>query len=289
MTTTQRRLARGSFAGLLMLLAQLLFAAPPPLVVFEPNPTDGVSSFYTNGNPVAVKLSDSVSFVLALDLCDIGSKQYVRLWALVRNNSEQTFDLKPQQQFSVKALGDDFSITCNMQPQPSSLLLGRLESEMHWSQAAAMLSGVVSTIAANIDPPSNTSGGFSVVGPDLTQSSGKFQINDAGTKLEARVGGIATRTAGEVHSLGAIYESARTAVSSGILRRNTLAPGLAANGYIYFDFESVAPPIDAPKQRGWAGQVRVESAMASRQTYVVSIAIPGQPPQSVSFWPVEGE
>lgn len=289
MTTAQRRLSSGSLAGLLMLLAQLVFASPVPPVVFEPNPADGVSGFYTNGNPVAVKLSDSVSFVLSLDLCSIGAREYVRLWALVRNDAVQTFDLKPQQQFSVKALDEGFEVTCIMQPQPSSLLLGRLESEMHWRQAASMLSGVVSSLGVILSPTENTSGGFSVSGPQQSSTTGEFHLNDGASRTEARMDRIANRTASDIRALGAIYESAKSSVSSGILRRNTLAPGLAANGYVYFDFNSVARPVAAPKRKGWAGQVRVEPAMAARQTFVVSIAIPGLAPQTVSFWAVPAE
>lgn len=253
-----------------------------PPTIFVPSAGAATQTFYVNGQPLAIILSDSLSLMLSMDIDHVAGKDFLRVWAFVQNNSDATIELIPQSQFALKALSIDFELIRLARPQVPTTVLQRLEDERASRQSLAMLGGVIASLGAALSTSNTTGEARTRAFPSGQTYETRFEIQDAKDKLDSKLGHIDSNTRQTIDQIQRLYEGAKVAVSSEMLRRNTLPPHLSANGYLYFDIES-AEVIEAP-------DVRNRKFERPRdQTYVLFVRIPSFPEQRVSFWPSEGE
>lgn len=272
-------LLMATFAGMPQVTAAARLSPP---TVFVPAGKDSIQSFYVNGQPIAISLADSLGLMLALDVDEIAGKDFVRLWAFVQNNSGQTVELIPQSQFVLKALNLDFSLVRTARAQTPTAVLQQIEDEKTTRQSLALLSGAVASLGAALSARNSTGTARTVFAPGHGSATTTLELNDAAEKLNARLGQVGSNTLEAVDRLQRLYEGAKAAVSSEMLRRNTLPPGLSANGCLFFDLET-ATVVEAPAVRNRKFE------RPRDQTYVLFVRIPGFSERQISFWPSEGE
>ncbi len=275
-----------------VLLASLSLALLPTLgyasqqvrsdgsIVYEPLVSDRVSRFYTNGRPAAVVLNDSLDAVMSLDAVNVASDTYIRVWCYVRNKSTKTLELMPQDQLSLESYGEGDRLVHLLPPDAPSLVLLRIDVQKEAAQANAFLGGLVSSIGAAVSAAARPHTTTTEITGDIHATMITREDN---RDLEAKQNAIQARTEALQASLENLYENLKTSVSSECLRRNTLPPGLSANGYIYFPFGS--PTIQY--LRG-ARKVTVRPSPSDLR-YRVRMSIPGLAPCVVQFTPVAGE
>jgi hypothetical protein len=244
-------------------------------VVFEPEAQENVRRFYVDGQPTAVVLADSLPLVLEIQPELIDQKHYIRVWAYVLNQSGSAFELVPQSQMSVSVLGEGASVVRTLQPQTPSTMLKTIDDEKHHRMTDAFLAGVAGGIASALsthDTQVTLAGG------------GEATVHDAQDKLAARLDRNVDRTAGAMGSLERLYASMKSTASASLLRRNTLDPGMAANGCVYFDYGAVESGHGLT-----ADPARTPDAPLHERGYSVSLVTGVAPPMQVRFVPAAGE
>ena len=256
----------GVWAPALLLLFAAGCASTVPLTVYQPRDTASVQSFFRNGAAIGAIYGDSV-FALAqvesVDLVNYG-EAYVRLWLLVENHSSMPMLVEPLKCASLNiestgiaaahrhaSSGNPVTLT----PASPTKILAMISNA---KATSAILSGIGAALEAAAAQPTKA-----VTTHSNNYTSETTTLNDKGEKER----GILDRRATQRASTSDWYDSFKSSVNQGILRRNTLFPGEGVNGYIYF--RAISQPA------------------SSHRRYIVTLAMP-EGEKIATFDPIEG-
>jgi len=186
--------------------------APKPPLIFIPKKQEQLTYFYRNGIPITAANLDSCLVMFQLDpSVKIGSQQYVRMWLLFKNTASTSYLLDALK--SCKLICKEWDIT----PEPPYIINRRVDDEKAKAIISQMIGASLQAMAA--EPTSATS------------STGEILvINDRSEKI----GSIYDRAKIDITNTAFLFETFKTSVNSGILRKNTVFPGESINGYVYF-------------------------------------------------------
>ena len=206
---------------LYLLFAFALFgcATSKPPAIFVPQDSREAAYYYRNGVPIVATTVDSffVSFVVEPSVV-LGSKRYVRVWVLFKNDSRSGVLLDPLKFFRLTPVEGKHSLA-GATPESPSEILARISIEAAINIMMQSIGGAMKALSTQ---PTT-----------IRSSSGeRYQFNDRQEKIDN-----ANEKAGAaIANTAILYQNFASSVSSGILRRNTLFPNESVNGYIYFPF-----------------------------------------------------
>jgi hypothetical protein len=219
-----------------------------PPVVQLPEAAPGVRSIFSNGQPIALVEAPEARLLLALDPTRLGTRQYARLWLLYQNTSRDTLLFDPARCATVEVVDTARGGSDRLEPEAPSRVLARISNE----QAAA-------TIAEAI--------------------GGALQVASAESRIEARL--ASEQASDALDRTAGWYDLFRASISAGVLRRNTLFPGQAVQGYVYF-----ALP-ERTQDSAW-GTTGVSYVGSRRFEHEVRLNLPSGG-RAVRFRPADGE
>lgn len=226
--------------------------------------------------------SGPVALAVSLDLAEIGTRKYIRLWIYARNNSDTTLDLVPQRQVWVQGLGDESQNVAELFPSTPTDILQHIEDEKIQAQSMAFIGGLLASIGNSLSTQDTEA--------DINVQSGAsakraaITFHDAPDKVRARQDRLNVRMASSNESMESFYSGLKSAIAVGCLRRNTLDPGASANGYVYFDYGRPQTVIHFAH-----GRTRVISPTPDELSYTVRLTIGNGPQVQVEFLANEGE
>jgi hypothetical protein len=251
----------------------LLFAAgcasTVPLPVFQPKDKAGVQSFFRNGAAIGAIEGDSMFALIQVEPVRVGEYSYARLWLLVQNQSSKPLLVEPMKCASLRiesiVTRERYGRTIspkplNITPSSPTSILAKITNDQATSSILSTVGAVLQ--AAATQPTTATTSGRTANGPGYSSTT---TINDVGEKRQT----IIDRRMAAMASTNDWYESFKSSVNQGILRRNTLFPGEGVNGYIYFKTGSAQP-------------------RPSERRYIVTLTT-AQGEKVAVFEPIEGE
>lgn len=193
--------------------------------VFLPSGNKEVQSYYVNGVPIGALVTDSCSMLVSLDAVSVAGSDYLRVWLLYRNDSNQPYLLQPQEFAKIQSWreGEHWEFV----PTLPSKLLDEIDNEKESQQIALAIGGALRSLGA----------GLSAKDTKITSDQlggGSVTVHDREDKSQARKDIIVRETQTGIQRTANWYDAFKESVNSGILRKNTLFPGQSVNGYIYF-------------------------------------------------------
>jgi hypothetical protein len=187
-------------------------------IIFEPA-NKGIDFTYSDGIPVVNIKTDSSFYVLSLDQPEVAANKYIRLWVLYQNNSNVPVLYKPYNSFELRLqIKQDTSKICLLLPEKPSEILTDIDVENLNSNTGIFLGGVLNSIVYGKNTTVTTNTGIA------------YTIDDGRQKSAA----IIDRTNADMQMNNEKHGILKSDVSSGILRKNTVAPGKSVSGYVYF-------------------------------------------------------
>jgi hypothetical protein len=206
----------------------ILFAcSTTPLVqkIYIPQDTIGILSYYENGVPFCVLSADSNLIMMSLGTTDIVGYKYMQLWLFYQNNNNSTFLLDPIKIVRLNITGTD-NYFADISPDKPTTILNHIDDEKATENIMSTIGGALQLISTEPTKISDHSGHA-------------WTVNDKKEKQNQ----IVNSTIGTMVASSSLYDSYKNSVSSGVLRRNTLLPGKAVNGYIYFPIPQIPDPV----------------------------------------------
>lgn len=189
-----------------------------PDKVYEAQKNSEVTSYFSNGIPIAVLLHDNLMIMAVMKPVEIAGVSYVRLWLLYGNKMEKDFLLEPLQ-FVKMTLKEKEETINNIKPTSPTKILADIKDEEIRTSIITGIGGALQTLSTQ-----NTK-----IYDENNKE--KLSIGDKEAKNEY----ILQKTKKELMNNIYYYEIFRESINQGILRRNTLFTNHSVNGYIYFD------------------------------------------------------
>lgn len=186
-------------------------------VVFEPQKTNEVYYFYSNGIPLSSYNVDSLTVLSSLDLINILDNQYIRIWFLFKNNSSSPIDLDPSK---VISLGGKIKVASELefiQPDSPTRINALIDAQAQSDAIAKTIGGTLQLLSVQTTTFTNSKGE-------------KTMINDLNEKKSL----LRRDIQNEINNTSNFYETYKSGINQGILRRNTIFPNTSVNGYVYF-------------------------------------------------------
>jgi len=219
------------FKFFIVLLFTLLIAgcATTSFITYQAKPSPNTFTFYSNGIPIT-SYTDNHEFVLfSSEETSLMNDPYIRIWLLVKNNSDSIYILKPYNIIELIAIkpnkyqisGDDTVIigadSINYWPQSPTEILENIDAEKNASMILTSIGGALQAI--------------SVKGTTVKDNNGNtYRLNDKEENRER----ILKHTNDELTNTEDWYNLFEDSFNAGVLRVNTLFPHNAINGYVYF-------------------------------------------------------
>lgn len=188
-----------------------------PDKVYEAQKNSEVTSYFSNGIPIAVLLDDSLMIMAVMKPEKVAGTAYIRLWLLYGNKMESDFLLAPLE-FVKMTLKEKENTFTDIKPESPTKLLAKIEDEKVTSSILTSIGGALQTLSSK-----NTK---------LYDENNKeiMTIGDREIKNEY----ILQKTKEELKNTIYYYDIFKESINQGILRRNTLFTDRSVNGYIYF-------------------------------------------------------
>jgi hypothetical protein len=261
-------------------------------VVYEPQPSDSIRVIYVDGQPVAVLTNPELPVIVKVSFERLRSKRYMKAWVYVLNRTQETIELMPQQQLSVDVLTDDRKNFYSLQSQTPSTLAKTVEDAKNIERTAALFGGIVRSLSASISSNDTRATTESPFGTSTTS------IHDRAEKAQAELQLVRLQTDMRLGVIESIHENMKASISSTLLRRNTLNPGISANGNMWFEFDF--DPRKNPNFTHAFWKAYYQPNRRKDPTYAkawepelwmyrVTLRIPGHSPVSAVFAPTAGE
>ncbi len=183
--------------------------------LYLPQQTDEIKLVYRNGNPFAYGQNDTVSFVVSIEPDMVAGQQYMRVWILLKNNSQSEILLQPEKIAKILVREkNDIGLLRAVSP---NIILKSIDDKKASEQIWQSIGGLLSSVT--VQPTA-------VKGSNGTT----YTIDDTHEKRKE----IAKETNAVNNATEIIYDMYKTSVNSGIFKIHTLFPGESINGYIYF-------------------------------------------------------
>jgi len=302
--TRNRLVTVGLVAAALLAVPFIHARASTPPIIFEPAPTNVIERVYVNGEPVAVITDPTFPAIVHIGVERLDSRYFLKVWLYLLNRSSDTWELVPQKQVSLQVLDDAGLSTKSILPRTPSSVLESIESEKSKSKALAFFSGVLGALAVSLSPPgateirtqSSTQGRMGSLEGSTSWSAESQQrtiLRDQKQNEADALERVRHRTSQSIDVIEALYDNMKQSVSSQLLRRNTLRPGVSANGNVWFEFGRKPSPnrsITTPaieKVRESSGVLKLWKPELWR--FRVDIELPDRRKVTAEFSPVEGE
>ena len=198
-------------------------------ITYQARPTTDTDTFYSNGIPITSYIDNQEFILFTAEEASLLNEPYIRVWLLIKNNSDSTYVVKPYNIIELTAIKPiKFQISSsdtvilkadslNYWPQSPTEILKTIDAEKNASMILTSIGGALKAI--------------SVKGTTLKDNNGNtYKLNDKKEKREK----IFERTNGELNNTQDWYDIFENSFNSGVLRVNTLFPHNAVNGYVYF-------------------------------------------------------
>lgn len=210
-----------------VLLAASVFAADykPHRTVYQAGPAEAQRPYVIAGIPIVAVFADSSYALLSLEAGRIGPTDYVKLWLLYQNRGGEPYLFDPQAHVKATVQADG-EVLAGLAPAPPSQLAERVDAEEQTSAIHARYSEPLRSVAGGEPEPA-----AAVVAP----------YDAANPPDPAAAEAEAARA--RVRDPSYMYQTFINSAHNGLLKRNTVFPGLAVNGHVYIP----VPDLDLRK------------------------------------------
>lgn len=196
--------------------------------VFEPTQNDHTVCIYSNGRAIAVAQGDSAYLWLVLEPGNVVGRSYLQLWCMYQNLRSEPVLFEPQTSCVIEIQPRAESPRATIRPESPAYLLKSISAAKNANMFAAAIGGaLLSASSASNVRPTTISGTGAAIGTG-------YVVNDAREKARAEARDIGATTGSIMGAIGRSYDVFKSSVADGVLRKNTLFPGSAVNGYLYF-------------------------------------------------------
>lgn len=187
-------------------------------IVYEPQSSQKVFSYYVDGNPVAAVVTDNSIFQSAIEHTKLTNRHYIRMWVNYTNFSQDPILFNPMESFQVTQT-DKLSDTHSKLEvvYPSEIIQSVIKAE----QAAIIANAFIgwSEMVSTSPTTFTTSTGFTI------------EQND----LEEKINTVSKNTSSRTQKIVNNYDYFVKNMNSILIRKNTVFPGQSVSGFIYFD------------------------------------------------------
>jgi len=241
-------------------------ATSPQPSVLRPMASATTHEFFSNGRPVAVVQGHDCAMLLEVEPVSLGAVRYLRVWWLYANEGRDPVLIEPLADVSVVShalkSGEERRVT----PEPSSRILGGLDSEAAAQEISTTMGSLFQSTQASARDSQEAA---TPSGPDSTRLAAE-RGGASGDQDES----AAARLACDLYGVS---------VNNGVLKRSTVLPGQGVHGYVYVPWPTT---LDRSSLSGLSPRRVPASAGDLEHRVVIHV---GAYADSVVFTPVAGE
>jgi hypothetical protein len=258
-TGARAKICRGYWLlGPAVLLLAVGCASTRPPHVYEPSPQPGTQVVYADGTPIAWVSTDCCLIAASVQPASVGGNLYIRAYVLYENRSAEQMLFEPRSALGLGASQDGKAFPMQA-PCPPTKVLARIENEKN---AALLFGALVGAVNMATVPPTT------ITGP----GNQRWRVDDSWQKRQE----VADRTAGQMEAVESNANAMQGGVGWGLLRRNTVFPGGAVGGFVYFPVP-FAPDRTGIREKDLAGYAyRLAVATPCDTVHVDFIAAEGE-------------
>ena len=191
-------------------------ASTTPPKIYMPASNSETRAYYRNGIPIGATQNENVILMTALEPTEVAHKQYMRLWFLYKNNSDSAYLLEPLKVVKLTIVGEKKTFN-DLTPESPTAILARVENEKATNMIMQAIGGTLEALSTEPTTVTDPNGGT-------------YTVNDKKEKIKA----VVNNTTASMVGTELLYNTFKSSINSGILRRNTLFAHESVNGFVYF-------------------------------------------------------